>query len=139
MGATRVRLTATEAAEDHPSWSPDGSKILFDADYDDDGFYEIYTMNLDGTEITRLTFNAANDQFADWSPDGSQIAFSSDRNGNWDIFIMDADGSQPAATNQQPRLGTLPGLVARWKTDCLQRTGTQFTKYGCLPDGCRWQ
>ncbi len=27
-----------------------------------------------------------------WSPDGKQIAFASDRNGNFDLFIMPADG-----------------------------------------------
>ena len=115
-GVNTLRLTTTEAAEDHPSWSPDGSKILFDADYDDDGFYEIYTISLDGSELTRLTSNTANDQFADWSPDGSQIAFSSDRNGNWDIFIMDADGS-----NQQP-LTSSPDweLFPAWSPDSNQ-------------------
>ena len=92
-GGNPQRLTTTDAAEDHPAWSPDGSRIIFDADYDADGFYEIYTIQPDGSNLTRRTSNAANDQFADWSPDGAQIAFSSERNGNWDIFVMNADGS----------------------------------------------
>jgi len=91
-GENLRRMTETEMGEDHPAWSPDGERILFDADYDGDGFYEIYTLDADGTNLIRLTENAANDQFGDWSPDGQQIAFSSDRNGNWDIFVMDADG-----------------------------------------------
>jgi Tol biopolymer transport system component len=33
------------------------------------------------------------DSFPAWSPDGGQIAFHSDRNGNFDIYIMNADGS----------------------------------------------
>ena len=96
-GENLRRLTETETGEDHPAWSPDGERILFDADYDGDGFYEIYTLSADGTNLTRLTENAANDQFADWSPDGQQIAFSSDRNGNWDVFVMDADGDNQQA------------------------------------------
>jgi Tol biopolymer transport system component len=107
-GSNPRRLTNTEAAEDHPAWSPDGSKILFDADYDGDGFYEIYTMNPDGTGVARLTSNAANDQFADWSPDGAQIAFSSDRNGNWDVFIMDADGANQRPLTSSPNWELFP-------------------------------
>ncbi len=112
-GGNSRRLTNTEASEDHPAWSPDGSKILFDADYDEDGFFEIYFMNSDGTDVTRLTSNAANDQFADWSPDGAQIAFSSDRDGNWEIYVMDADGK-----NQQ-RLVNMPDweLFPAWSPD----------------------
>jgi len=123
-GGNLRRLTETEAAEDHPAWSPDGSKILFDADYDGDGFYELYTMNPDGTDITRLTANAANDQFADWSPDGAQIAFSSDRDGNWGIYIMDADGS-----NQRPlTINTDWELMPAWSPD-----GEQIAFIGLVP------
>jgi Tol biopolymer transport system component len=32
-----------------------------------------------------------------WSPDGSQIAFLTDRTGHWEIWVMNADGS-----NQRP-------------------------------------
>ena len=33
------------------------------------------------------------DAWSSWSPDGSQIAFHSDRAGDFDIYVMDADGS----------------------------------------------
>ncbi len=39
-----------------------------------------------------LTNNSAEDRYASYSPDGEQILFESNRNGNWDIFIMDTDG-----------------------------------------------
>ena len=44
--------------------------------------------------VTRLT-NDPNSQSSTpaWSPDGSKIAFHSDRGGNFDIYVMDADGS----------------------------------------------
>jgi TolB protein len=123
-GSHPRRLTETDAAEDHPAWSPDGNRIIFDADYDGDGFYELYTMNADGTDGTRLTSNAANDQFADWSPDGTQIAFSSDRNGNWDIFVMDADGSNQQALTDNPNWELFPA----WSPD-----GTQIAFTGLAP------
>lgn len=125
-GTNQRRLTTTEAGENHPAWSPDGKKIVFDADYDEDGKFEIYTMNADGTDLTRLTTNQANDQFADWSPDGAHIAFSSDRSGQWDIYVMDADGR-----NQRP-LTDDPGweMFPAWSPD-----GAQIAFFACDPQG----
>ena len=138
-GGNPQRLTTTEAAEDHPAWSPDGSRIIFDADYDADGFYEIYTIQPDGSNLTRLTSNAANDQFADWSPDGTQIAFSSERNGNWDIFVMNADGS-----DQRPLTDSADWeLFPAWSPDGtqirVQRADPPFPQHGYFCNECRRQ
>ncbi|MFH1741895.1 MAG: right-handed parallel beta-helix repeat-containing protein, partial [bacterium] len=47
------------------------------------------------TGPARLTDNNAVDRYPRWSPDGSQIAFVSERGGNTDIWLMNADGSEP--------------------------------------------
>ena len=52
-------------------------------------------MDADGGNPTRLTNNAANDWDPAWSPDGSQIAFISDREGNFDIYMVGANGGSP--------------------------------------------
>lgn len=54
-----------------------------------DGNYEIYVMNNDGTGQSRLTNNPAVDSGPAFSPDGRRIAFI--RNG--DIWLMNPDGS----------------------------------------------
>ncbi len=48
-GQNLHRLTETETGEDIPPGHLTGQKIIFDADYDGDGFYEIYTIDPDGT------------------------------------------------------------------------------------------
>ena len=49
-------------------------------------------MNADGSNQTRLTDNTALDLVPSWSPDGSKIIFMSTRDGNQEIYVMDADG-----------------------------------------------
>lgn len=54
---------------------------------------DIWTLPLTGGTATRLTSDAAWDSEPRWSPDGQTLAFVSDRDGNEQIWLMDADGS----------------------------------------------
>ncbi|VVB78549.1 Protein TolB [uncultured archaeon] len=53
-GTEQKRLTTNNEWDCYPSWSPDGKKIAFVSDREDNRV-EIYTMNPDGTEVKRLT------------------------------------------------------------------------------------
>jgi Tol biopolymer transport system component len=95
-GSNVRRLTASGARDraQYPSWSPDGSRIVFATNRD--GNYEIYVMNADGTQPLRLTVTSASENSPAWSPDGSLIAFCSSLSGapaDTEIFGMSADGS----------------------------------------------
>jgi Tol biopolymer transport system component len=80
---------------------------------------EIFTMNSDGRGVTRLTYNNADDAIPDWSPDGSKIAFESDRSGTFEIYVMNADGSN------QTRVTTIGNCYfPRWSPD-----GTRIAFY----------
>jgi len=51
-------------------------------------------MNADGKGLKRLTSEVANAHDPDWSPDGTKIIFASNRDGDWEIYTMNAtDGT----------------------------------------------
>lgn len=53
----------------------------------------IFTLDLATGRVTQLTSGGNhNDEYPRWSPDGHRIAFSSSRGGNFDIYVMDANG-----------------------------------------------
>jgi Tol biopolymer transport system component len=76
-GSNLVQLTDDEAIEHEPSWSPDGTRIVFatGGEYDQD----VVVMDADGGNVRRLTDWDGIDLLPVWSPDGQWIAFASDR------------------------------------------------------------
>jgi TolB protein len=78
-------------------WSPDGSKLLFCSNGVNRGEgvdnWDVFIMAADGSHVRRLTSNLAQDYPGAWSPDGTQIAFFSRRDGDGDVYVMDADGA----------------------------------------------
>ena len=89
-GSGRTRLTREQTMEEHPSWSPDGEKVLF-VSYQT-GNSEIFMRDIDGSNLRQLTDDPGEDLDPAWSVDGSQITFSSSRSENFNIYVMDLDG-----------------------------------------------
>ena len=75
--------------------SPDGSEIVFCYKGD------IYKVPAKGGTAIQLTTQNSYECTPVWSPDGKQIAFASDRHGNFDVFVMSANGgtAQRLTTN----------------------------------------
>ncbi len=79
-----------------PGLSPDGTQLVFGLDEKGDGkYFQLYTLALADGQHTKLTDNRANNAAPEWSPDGSQIAFVSNRDKQNEIYVMNADGSNP--------------------------------------------
>jgi len=87
-GSDEQSFQRTDLAGDAkaPRWSPDGTKIVFNAGGD------IYVMNADGTNEVRLTPDEQG-FYASWSHDGTRILFSSWRQNGWQLWAMNAEGS----------------------------------------------
>ncbi len=91
-GETQI-TTDVECSDLHPSWSPDGSKIVYASDIGRDSNgkrnFDIWIMNADGGGKTQLTTNGSTDLMPVFSPDGEHIYFLSNRGFYWDIWRME--------------------------------------------------
>jgi len=113
-------------------FSPDGKKVIFasshldpdakkhqeaeyrqrDADrkagirrryqWDFDPYIDIFEANPDGSELKRLTNAKGYDAEGSYSPDGKQIVFCSNRDGNLELYIMDANGKNTRKLTSAP-------------------------------------
>lgn len=95
-GSDLKQLTTTSAQIMMPSWSPDGQRIVFVADFEGNWLFDLYIINADGSGQTRLTNASAEDLNPDWSPDGNLIAFDSKRDGNDEVYVVAPDGGSLA-------------------------------------------
>ena len=101
-----LATTLAAAAQTTPLWmrfpaiSPDGKQIVFSYKGD------LFTVSSQGGEAHQLTTNAAYDTRPLWSPDGQRIAFASDREGSFDVYVINATGGTPTrlTTSSRPEM-----------------------------------
>jgi Tol biopolymer transport system component len=78
-------------------------------------------MSPDGTNQIRLTRHTAYDGFPAWSPDSKKIAFESERDGNKEIYIMEANGSMQTRLTNNTAYDASPawrrGVIAKEQRD----------------------
>ncbi len=93
-GARDARqVTNLGAASFAPYFYPDGKRILFSTNYGDPKGreFDIWAVDVDGSDLERITYFAGFDGFPMFSPDGKQLAFASNRHqgkpGETDIYI----------------------------------------------------
>lgn len=97
-GSTPPKLitTQTPGRDADPSWSPDGSQIVFRRKIDRNS--NVYVMNSDGSRARAISPTRALEEKPVFSPDGQQVAFVSNRDADgepgerYDLYLADTAG-----------------------------------------------
>jgi hypothetical protein len=130
------RVTNTSMYIDGISLSHDRKKIAFyggaSSDFAAAVNWEIYTVNVDGTELKSITSNSWLDGHPAWSPDDSKIVYASFRDGTYtkaSLIISTATGSElvsnltPSGWNDNDPDWTPDGRIV-FKTDRFGTAGS---------------
>jgi tricorn protease len=93
--STARPLTAHEATELYPKFSPDGKWIAFSSNRS--GSWDVYVMPVEGGKPKRLTFHSASDIVLAWTPDSKHVVFRSrrDRKYRYSIYKVSLEGELP--------------------------------------------
>jgi TolB protein len=103
-GSDRRQVTTSPASDGNPAWSQNGRQIAFERGPKGVD-RQIWVANADGSGERQLTFDSplcelpcpVDNADPAWSPDGTRIAFTPNRDGHYEIYVMNADGRN--ATN----------------------------------------
>jgi dipeptidyl aminopeptidase/acylaminoacyl peptidase len=91
--APAVRLTFDPKEDRYPIWSPDSATITFASG--EPQLRDLYRKPSNGTgRIEQLTSKPSPQHAMDWSADGKYLAFTSNLQGNTDVLILPAGGTE---------------------------------------------
>jgi TolB protein len=94
-GKNRQQITSNNCANFAPTFTPDGSRIVFSSNMHkcDGRDFELYMINRDGTGLKQITNFGGFTSFPEFSPDGKKLVFSSSLNAKdrfeFNIFVAD--------------------------------------------------
>jgi TolB protein len=110
-GSNQRRITSHKSLSLSPSWSPDGSRIVYTSF--GKGSTDMYIVNRDGGARQKLDTGVSLNSSPTYSPDGSKIAFVGSQRGNTDIWVIDADGKNPRRMTNDSSIESTPA----WSTN----------------------
>lgn len=100
-GTGRSQLTHFGAPIGAPAWSPDDTRIAFaarDANFN----WDVWAIDVTGANPRNLTNQPGQTGGPSWSPDGTKLAFVTQRDGDAEIYVMNADGSNQTNLTKSP-------------------------------------
>jgi TolB protein len=100
---TDLSARSGQNADFEPAWSPTGNEIALSR-RSPNGNYDIWAIDVASAAARRLTTGPAEDSRPTWSPDGKQLAFVRGGDGGYEVYAMNADG-----TNQRDLSNSIAG------------------------------
>ena len=101
--APAVQVTNYAGVSFSPFFLPDDSGLIFSSNMHNPrgGDFQLYTVKLDGTNLTRITTEGSFNSFPMFSFDGKKLAFASNRNAKspYEIDIFTAEWNGPGKIN----------------------------------------
>jgi TolB protein len=82
------RLTFAGVYNSSPKFSPDGKVIVFSGQENKLNNFNIFRVDVGGSNLVRLTAGSHSSENPVWSPDGRFVAFSSNIDGQYRIYVM---------------------------------------------------
>lgn len=139
-GVANVTKT-TSGYNGGPFFSPNGTKILFRADYDKPDYLQIYSIDIDGSNLQQLTHNGAVNWAPYWHPNGKVIAFTTSIHGHahYEIYLLNIETQAFYRLTHNPTFDGLPvfnkqGTQLLWTSKRgPDRTSQIFIADFCMP------
>lgn len=127
-----VRLTNNTVNDNHPAISPNCSKIAYQKCHNPQGYsepYNIHIMDIDGSNDSQLTFATGSSGYHGpvWSPDGSKIICNYYDGSQYDIVMMNPDGSGLVNLTNTPNTDEAPCDWRYFYFPCLTSSVTSST------------
>jgi Tol biopolymer transport system component len=142
---SHLRRIPTDAYVEYPAWSPDGTRIAFMGGTSS-AEYDIWVVDVEGTNLVQITDSPGPDGWPSWSPDGTRIAFTSVRDDcsyseapdcrttgdigpHHDVWVVNVDGTGLA------RVTAEFGQFVTWSPEGEYLLVSGFDLYVIRPDG----
>lgn len=103
--AANAQVSTPQATTSYPSGVT--GTLVFQSDLraadNPDARNHLFTLDLATRKVTQITSGRNHhDQHPKWSPDGRRISFVSSRGGNFDLYVMQADGTNVTRVTDHP-------------------------------------